>query len=154
MIKSFYISSILLLIALLVISCKSDANRKLSTDVVQNPISATGDGDIKGLPMVKFASLEHDFGKVIQGEKVTYGFKFENTGKSDLLISNVSTACGCTVSRYPKEIVPPGGHDVIYVTFDSSGRKGFQSKTATVIANTQPNQTILKIKAQVVLPGD
>lgn len=140
-------------VLLALISCNSGNNDKLSTDIVNNPSTASEEFDGSGLPEIKFVSDNHDFGEVVQGEVVTFAFKFENVGQSDLLISNVSTSCGCTVSKYPKDPVPPGGKESIQVTFDSSGRKGFQSKTATVVANTQPSKTTLRVEARVKQPG-
>ncbi|NOY49916.1 MAG: DUF1573 domain-containing protein, partial [Chlorobi bacterium] len=108
-----------------------------------------GQGD---LPVITFEETEHDFGKIIQGEKVSYSFKFTNTGKSALLISRVSTSCGCTVSSYPKVPVQPGQTEYVEATFDSKHKKGFQNKSITIMANTQPNKTVIRIKGQVVLP--
>jgi len=136
-------------------SCSTDSdNKTLSPDLVQNPISADGNTDLNKLPKIKFKSLEHDFGKIIDGVKVAYKFKFTNTGKSDLIISQVKTSCGCTVSRYPKEAIKPGKSDFVELTFDSDRRKGFNHKTATVVANTQPNITTLSIKAMVISADD
>ena len=103
-------------------------------------------------PFITFEKVNHDFGDVIQGEKVTYNFQFHNTGGTDLLISKVSTSCGCTVGKYPKESIKPGEGGEIEVTFDTHRRKGIQNKTITVLANTEPNKTMLRIKANVVLP--
>lgn len=140
----------LVVISLVFYSCGNNKG-ELSTDVVKNPISA--DGDEKGdLPEMTFERQEYDFGRIIQGEKVSYNFKFTNTGKSDLIISNVSSSCGCTVPTFPKEPVKPGKEGRLTVTFDSQGRKGFQTKTVTVLANTQPNTKMLRIKAQIVEP--
>jgi len=89
---------------------------------------------------------------VNEREKVSYKFKFKNVGNSDLLISKVSTSCGCTVGHYPKEPVKPGEEATVDVTFDSTHKKGMQNKTITILANTQPNRTILRIKANVLMP--
>ncbi len=139
---------------LFVAGCSGNAGRdsKYPADMVKNPRSAEGKGSEKGLPQIAFTDEEHDFGKVIQGEKVTYSFRFKNTGSGDLIIADVSSSCGCTVPRFTKEPVKPGEEGTIQVTFDSNNRKGFQSKTVTVISNTQPNSRVLKIKAMVVLP--
>jgi hypothetical protein len=104
------------------------------------------------LPVISFDTDEHDFGRIIQGEVVTYAFKFQNTGKSDLLIASVGTSCGCTVSKYSREPVRPGEQGTVQVTFDSEGRKGVQNKTITVLSNAQPNRYLLYIKAKVVNP--
>lgn len=116
------------------------------------PNSASGNNDQSGLPVIEFGKLEHDFGKVIQGEVVSYSFRFKNTGKSDLLIANIGTSCGCTATQYPKTPIKPCEENMIEVSFYSAGKQGFQSKTLEVAANTQPSITILTVKAMVVLP--
>jgi hypothetical protein len=133
--------------------CKSSGEKNsIPASVVQNPNSATGKGDTESLPAFQFKDEEHDFGKVIEGEIVTYAFRFTNTGKSDLVISNVSTSCGCTVTKFPQDPIPPKSDGYIEVTFNSEGRGGFQNKTITVLANTQPNEKVLRITAQVIKP--
>jgi hypothetical protein len=133
------------------ISCSHDKTQ-VPASVVNIPNSASGNSSKDMLPVIEFAKVEHDFGKVIQGEVVSYSFKFKNTGNSDLVIASVSASCGCTASDYPRIPVKPGGEEVIEVSFDSSGKKGFQNKELTIAANTQPSNTILTIKAQVIIP--
>ena len=94
----------------------------------------------------------HDFGKVIQGEKVSFGFKFKNTGNADLVIAQVNSSCGCTVPKFPKTPVKPGDESVITVMFDSQDRKGVQNKTITVASNCQPSNSVIRIKAMVIVP--
>ena len=132
-------------------SC-DNSGTKTSTDIVNNTKSASQIGDAGSSPSFTFETTEHDFGKIIQGEKVTFSFKFTNTGGSSLLISKVSTSCGCTVSKYPKTPVKPGESDYIEAIFDSKHKKGYQNKTITIMANTEPNKTTLRVKTQVVLP--
>ena len=133
------------------ISC-SHSKTQLPASVVNIPNSASGNKDQSGLPVMQFAQVEHDFGKIIQGEKVSYSFKFKNTGNADLVIAKVSTSCGCTAGDYPKDPVRPGEEGIIEVKFDSSGKQGFQSKELTIAANTQPSNTTLTIKAIVIIP--
>ncbi|OFY49275.1 MAG: hypothetical protein A2W85_15410 [Bacteroidetes bacterium GWF2_41_31] len=131
-------------------SCGNSGSKKMSTDLVNNPSSA--ETSATDSPQIKFEKTEHDFGRIIQGERVTYQFKFTNTGQSDLLISKVSTSCGCTVGKYPKTAIAPGESDYVEAAFDSGGRNGIQNKTITVLTNTQPNITTLRIKAEIVMP--
>ncbi len=134
--------------------CKNN-NKKVDAGVVHNPESATNKNvanEKKDLPVMTFEETVHDFGKMIQGEKGHYSFKFKNTGTADLLITRVSTSCGCTVGEYPRKPVKPGEEGVIKVTFDSTHKRGFQNKSVTILANTQPNRTVLRIKANVVMP--
>jgi len=145
---------ILVLCVSLVSGCKSSGSKddKISTDLVNNPNSASGSnsGD---LPVFKFEEIEHDFGKIIQGESVSYDFKFTNTGKTDLIIVDVSSSCGCTVPSFPKTPIRPGEEGAIKVSFNSAGKFGFQAKSVLVVANTQPNTTLLRIKVQIVGPN-
>src|SRR5690606_3822519 len=80
----------------------------------------------------------YDFGKVKEGEIVEKTFAFQNTGKSPLLISNITASCGCTTPEWPKEPIPPGGESTIVVRFNSTGKPGQQSKAVTITANTEP----------------
>ncbi len=139
------------LLFLVAFSACHNKQGNIPADVVTNPNTASGKAR-NNLPVIEFDKEIHDFGKLIRGEKVSYGFKFRNTGKSDLVISQVKTSCGCTVSRFPKEPVKPGEERVITVTFDSSGRKGIQNKSITVLSNCQPSTKVLRIKAKVIAP--
>jgi len=136
--------------------CKSnpkDQDQLLNSDVVNNPNSASNQEDRSLLPIIAFEETEHDFGRIIEGETVSFNFTFTNTGKKDLVIADVSTSCGCTVPSYPKTAIRPGESGTIKIAFNSKGRRGFQTKTIVVVANTQPNVTQLKIKSQVIAPG-
>jgi len=136
-------------------ACKQsgDNNTQLPSDIVNNPNTASGKNDTD-MPVIEFESDLYDFGKIIMGEKVSYSFKFKNTGTSDLIISRVTSSCGCTVGDFPKVPVKPGESNKIEVKFDSENRRGFQSKTITVLSNAQPSTNTLRIKAQVVLPEE
>lgn len=154
-------NSVIHIIAILVMfglvsSCASPSGKEteIPANIVENPNTASGKTDPDKLPKIEFEKDFHDFGKIIQGEKVTFAFKFKNTGKSLLLISSVSTSCGCTVSDYPKEPIAPGESGKIDVSFDSESKRGPQNKTVTVFANTQPNSTMLRIQAMIMLPED
>ncbi|MBI5220062.1 MAG: DUF1573 domain-containing protein [Bacteroidia bacterium] len=135
------------------VRCKQESMKNdglLSTEIVNNPVSANGNANLDKLPKFEFANKTHDFGVIIEGEKVSYSFKFKNTGKSDLIISSAKGSCGCTVPKYDKEPIAPGKDGFIEVIFDSSGKSGMQSKTITVMANTQPNTEVLTVMGEVV----
>jgi hypothetical protein len=96
-----------------------------------------------------FNEYEHDFGKVAEGEKIAYTFTYENKGNAPLVISQATTTCGCTVSRYSTKPVLPGSNGTIEVIFDSSGRNGRQTKTITVRSNATKPLVLLKITGEV-----
>ncbi len=135
------------------LSCgnKSKEDKNIPTDVVNNTNTADGKTQNKQAAF-EFEKTEHDFGKIIEGEKLTYGFKFKNVGNSDLIITAANASCGCTVPEYPKKPISPGEEGIIKIMFNSRSRKGMQNKTITIIANTQPSTVVLRIKAMVVKP--
>ncbi len=141
----------LLFLLLISSSCNNNGNGKLPSEVVTNPNTASGSNETY-LPVIEFEKDMHDFGKVIQGEKVSFGFKFKNTGNADLVIAQVNSSCGCTVPKFPKTPVKPGDENVITVMFDSQDRKGIQNKTITVTSNCQPSNSVIRIKAMVIVP--
>ena len=131
----------------LLVSCGSD-DSNINTGLVNNPASATESSNKKE-PIIEFKVTEHDFGKIIQGEQMSYTYHFKNTGNAPLIITAVEKTCGCTDTKFPKEPIKPGEEGGITITYDSKGHKGFQNKRIIVKANTNPSETILKFKAQV-----
>ena len=101
-------------------------------------------------PVMKFEFGSHDFGKVKEGDKVTYEFKFTNTGKSPLIITNAQASCGCTTPEWPKTPLQPGGAGKIRVTFNSAGHPGLTDKLVTITANTNPAQNMVHLIGEVI----
>lgn len=118
------------------------ANSSLSADpAAQVPAGPTTE--------ITYEELEFDFGTVNEGEMVSHPYKFKNTGKEPLIISNAKGSCGCTVPKWPREPIPPGGSGEIMVEFNSAGKPGMQTKKVTITANTNPPQTFLTITGNV-----
>ncbi len=97
--------------------------------------AGTEDAPAEGAVMA-FAEKSHDFGDIKQGEKVSHTFRFTNNGNKPLIISNVSTTCGCTVSNWTKEPVAPGKTGEVAATFDSTGKLNKQRKVITIHSNS------------------
>ncbi len=118
---------------------------------IHNPQTADGMSDKanKNMPAITFETTTYDFGDVVQGEKLTYAFKFKNTGKSNLIIYSSEATCGCTTSTPPKAPIRPGESGEITVTFDSQSQNGKVTKRILVAANTYPSENILTITANV-----
>ncbi len=98
---------------------------------------------------IEFEKTEHDFGEANEGDKITYIYKFKNTGKKPLTITHAKGSCGCTVPKWPKEPIKPGKKGEIEVVFNTKGKRGNQVKTITLTANTSPEKTMLRIKGKV-----
>lgn len=102
---------------------------------------------------IEFAEMEHDFGTIEQNTRNPKVFTFTNTGDEPLIISDAKGSCGCTVPRYPREPIPPGETGEIEVVYSPGNQKNKQTKTVTIVANTEPETTVLRIKADVT-PGE
>jgi hypothetical protein len=101
-------------------------------------------------PVMKFDKDIHDFGKIKSGDKVTYDFKFTNTGKSPLIITDAVATCGCTKPVWPNTPIKPGESAAINVTFNSAGKMGLQDKMITITANTNPAQNKVHLIGEIV----
>ncbi|MCU0419040.1 MAG: DUF1573 domain-containing protein [Cyclobacteriaceae bacterium] len=101
------------------------------------------------LPVAQFASVEHDFGTINEGQKVKHVYKFKNTGEAPLIIQSAQPSCGCTAPNWSREPIPVGGEGFVEAEFDSQGKPGVQNKTIAVTANTWPKTTTLRFKAMV-----
>jgi hypothetical protein len=143
--NSCYFALLLSVLFLLPISCGSEREKQVSREV--NDVSAES-GD--KMPEIKFIKTVHDFGKIYQGEVVGANFSFTNTGNSNLMILDASASCGCTVPKWSKETIPPGGKGSLEVIFDSSGREGMQNKSISVSTNASNENSILYITAEVL----
>lgn len=110
------------------------------------PISAfaqNGSSGTSAEPKLVIQSSEHDFGKVKEGEEATYTFKVKNEGNAELVIVNVSPACGCTASEFSKSIAP-GKEGSITLVIRTAGMSGKVSRYADVISNDK-KQANLKL---------
>jgi hypothetical protein len=91
----------------------------------------------------------YDFGKVTDGEKVEYSYRFKNTGKNPLIVTTATASCGCTVPEKPEQPVKPGEIGFIRVVFNSQGRVGEVHKEVTIVSNAYPAFPILQLKGKV-----
>lgn len=95
----------------------------------QEPAKQTG-------PVITFEKKTHDFGDIVQGDKVEETFKFANTGTEPLIITNVQVTCGCTTPKgWPRDPIMPGGKGELTIAFNSAGKMGKQNKVVTVVSN-------------------
>ena len=135
----------ILLLALVSCDQRSRETKNLNTSAIETDQTSNKE------PIISFDKKTWDFGTITDGEVVEHTFRFTNTGTSDLVISSASASCGCTIPNWPKEPILPGNSGEIEVIFKpSKGQAGSkQTKTVTVIGNTSPENTILKITAFV-----
>ena len=68
-------------------------------------------------PEISFESDVVDYGTIEHNADGNREFKFKNTGKEPLIITNAVGSCGCTVPTWPKEPIKPGATAVLKVKY-------------------------------------
>lgn len=87
--------------------------------------------------VISWDKATHDFGEIIQGEKVEHTFHFTNTGNKELVITNVEVTCGCTTPKgWPRDPIAPGNSGELTIAFNSTGKIGKQNKVITITSNS------------------
>ena len=132
----------------------TDASTESSSETLDNQIAnpATANNPTatpSAYAVMSFKNTEHNFGDILENQKVETTYEFINTGKVDLLINDCRASCGCTVPNWPKTPIKPGASGVIKVVFDSAGKSGENNKIVTVLANIKEGSIELKFKAFV-----
>lgn len=97
---------------------------------------------------IEFKAETLDYGLIEQGSDGVRVFEFTNTGSSPLIISKVSSSCGCTIPKKPEDPILPGDTGEIQVKYDTK-RVGPIRKAITVISNADTPTKVLKIKGEV-----
>ena len=108
----------------------------------------TADAAVTSLADIKLEKTTHDYGTIKQGGDGECEFKFTNSGKEPLVITNCQGSCGCTVPQCPAEPILPGKSGVIKVRYDTN-RPGGIYKTVTVNSNAKSGAQVLTIKGTV-----
>lgn len=98
---------------------------------------------------IEFKSDTIDYGTIEKGSNGVREFEFTNTGNEPLIVSKVSSSCGCTIPKKPDAPIMPGKTGVIEVKYDTN-RVNPIRKTITVISNADTPTVALKIKGLVV----
>lgn len=97
---------------------------------------------------IEFKSETIDYGTIAKGSDGVRVFTFTNTGDAPLVITKVSSSCGCTIPKKPEEPIMPGDTGEIQVKYDTK-RVGPIRKAVTVISNADTPTKVLKIKGEV-----
>ncbi|MEI7965232.1 MAG: DUF1573 domain-containing protein [Chitinophagaceae bacterium] len=133
------------LVALVLVACNIRTKDRLANDA-----SKQYELFLRDTTTVQVIDSSYNFGKVTDGDKVEYNYRFKNTGTKPLVIINTTASCGCTIPQKPERPIAAGDTGVIKVVFDSKGRVGTAHKTITVVANARPVFPDLLLTGEVV----
>jgi Protein of unknown function (DUF1573) len=106
--------------------------------------------------MMSFATLSSiswkndtiDVGEIPQNTPKKIVFEFTNTGKSDIVISNVQGSCGCTATDYTKTPIKSGKSGNVTATYNAANAGAF-TKSVTVTYNAETIPKVLTLKGTV-----
>ena len=143
--KHYIFGTILVTIVLTVFSCGGQSGSQEK----ENGATAGNTQNSDGQPIMIFDTLVHDFGTIIEGEKVICYFDYRNGGDKELMITSVEATCGCTTPNWSHEPLGPGEKGSMEIIFDASGRSGTQIKVVTVTSNASNQVVRLTIRANV-----
>jgi hypothetical protein len=135
---------LLLFVSISILSCDSKTKDKIDgTTVKQDPV-------ITDSTTVQIIDSTYNYGKVTDGEKVEYNYRFKNIGNKPLVIIRATSSCGCTVPEKPEKPVMPGEIGFIKVVFDSRGKVGTTHKSISVQSNANPPFADLILTGEVL----
>ena len=135
--------------------CDWGESGSVSTDLIHIPATAsTATPTPLDVPAIAFTDTLVELGIVSEGTQADVVFSFQNIGDAALILSDVSTSCGCTLAeQWPREPIQPGGNGEVAVRFDSRGRVGANRKEVFVVTNAVPSTTTLVLTAEVIGPS-
>lgn len=156
MLKQFKIGFMAMLAVAFLASCQN-ANSDVREAARQNvegvqPANPATPGAAAAGPTttMTFEETEASFGTITDGEKVSHTYTFTNTGNEPLILSDARGSCGCTVPQWPREPIAPGESGSITVEFNSANKVGNRNQKVTITANTNPPQSFIYLKGDVL----
>ncbi len=97
----------------------------------------------------------HDFGSVALHAEVERRFAFKNIYKEDVVISSVSSNCGCTKASASKTIIRSGETAEIIARVDTSGRQHTKGRKATItVVFSKPALAEVQMQVKTYIRAD
>ncbi len=91
----------------------------------------------------------HHFGQVEWKRPVTVEYAITNTGNEPLVLTQVTTSCGCAVASWTKTPIAPGEQGTVSATFDAKALGRFD-KSVAIYSNSFPSLVYLRFTGEVV----
>ena len=102
-----------------------------------------------GQPKISVDKTRIDLGVIYNGETKKARILIKNIGSDSLKIVGVTTSCGCTTAKRPKDFLRRGEQDAVEVEFNSTGFRGRVEKHVSIMTNDPQAYT-----TEVTLVGD
>jgi len=105
----------------------------------------------KAEDVIKMNAETHDFGKIKQGEPVTFVFEIKNISDKPVVVESTSASCGCTTPEKPTEPIMPGAVGKVKVVYNAAAAGVFTKDVFIKLAGIDA-QKIVHITGEVVAP--
>ena len=97
----------------------------------------------------------HDFGSVALHANVEQHFQFKNIYNEDVVISSVSSNCGCTKASASKTVVRPNEVGEIVARVDTSGKEHTKQRKATIrVMFSKPSYAEVQLQVKTYIRPD
>jgi len=90
-------------------------------------------------PLISFEKKHHDFGRLLDDQKVSYKYKVTNSGSAILQIKEARSSCDCSYAVIGQHSLKPDESTFIEVHFDPSGLTGNIHRSLEIISNDPAN---------------
>ena len=114
--------------------------------------AASGNALQRG-PRLEIEPGEWDFGRAAPGEVLVHEFALKNTGRQDLEIGRIASACACAAAVTDRMVIPPGEAATLRVTLETRRYRGVLERWLTIRSNGSRGATRLKVRVYVEAAG-
>jgi hypothetical protein len=97
-----------------------------------------------GQPEINLEVTEFNFGDIVNGVIASREVVVKNTGGSDLVISTVTTTCGCTTASLEPMTIQAGDESVLKINFDSGAHGPYltgEVMRRVILVSNDPDQS-------------
>lgn len=134
------------IVPVLVNGVVKSSNSLVVTATVIEDFSKLSKEELEKAPIVGVDKLEAHFQTaVVSGDKVKTQFKITNIGKQPLILRRIDTSIEAINAEIAKTVIQSNTQEVLNVTFDTKGKKGYQNHQIIIITNA-PDLPVLNLK--------
>ncbi len=117
-----------------------------------------GDSDAAGVPpRIALEAQTLELGKMPNGEIVEREVVVRNDGDAPLVVSTITTSCGCTTAVLEPMTLAPGESGTLRVTFDSGAHgpdlRGLIMREVMIASNDPATpEAVVEVRADILAP--
>ena len=110
-------------------------------DSLMNPRLLPGGGNV-----LRFETLQKDFGVIYETDStIVTEYCFENVSDKPVLVTRITTNCGCTTVQTGDSLVAPGEKGVVKVLFNPRRRSGTVDTNTFVYTSLSGSEPVAKL---------